>query len=182
MAKEIQVKCCFCDKSFDRNSSEVKRNIKRGRQIFCSRSCHAKNIVKESGSRLGDKLGVIGPNFYRKKDDLSDFNRYYANIKKRCILFGRELEITKQDLKSQWLKQNGICPYTGWELLHPSDGKNKVAKQPRTASVDRINSGLGYTKDNIEFVALIVQYAKNDWDVSVVQELGQAIVAHGKLP
>lgn len=52
---------------------------------------------------------------------------------------------------------------------------NRLPKTPDRASLDRIDSKKGYIKGNIQFVALIVQLAKNDWDEKVIYEFAEAI-------
>ena len=52
---------------------------------------------------------------------------------------------------------------------------NLLKKTPDRASLDRIDSSRGYIKDNIQFVSLIVQYAKNDWEGEVVFEFADAV-------
>ena len=174
MEKMTLVACKNCGKEFERRTAEVKRNIKRGREIFCSRKCHGKYFTERVGNNLGDYLCQIGPNFYRKSDEYSVFGRYLLAIRTRCKQKGWVCEITKYDLKEIWDKQKGLCPYTGWQLIHP--GSKKI---PQNASVDRIDSSKGYAKENIEFVALIAQYAKNDWDSSVVKEFAEAVLNKG---
>jgi len=75
---------------------------------------------------------------------------------------GNAVALSLVDLKEQWDSQGGRCPYTGIELiLRPA--RKRGGKDPYQASVDRIDSSLGYTPGNIEFVALWVNYAKNSW-------------------
>jgi len=71
--------------------------------------------------------------------------------------------VKSSDLRKQWAKQKGICPYTGWHLKLPKTHLQKLSITPDRASIDRIDSTKGYTKDNIEFVSLMMQYAKNVW-------------------
>lgn len=105
----------------------------------------------------------------RSKDEIeiSIFKRYLWIIglarrdkrqsKRRRLL---PCTITVDDLKEQWKKQNGICPYTGWKMIHRS---RKGRKSPIQASIDRIDNSLGYIPGNIQFVALMANYAKNDF-------------------
>lgn len=87
-----------------------------------------------------------------------------------------EFNLTLQDLKDQWDKQNGICPYTGWQMKTAKcQTKEKIKKTPDRASLDRIDSKKGYIKGNIQFVSLISQYAKNDWNGEVIFEFANAV-------
>ena len=71
--------------------------------------------------------------------------------------------MTLESLKTQWDKQNGKCPYTGYTLVFPSEttAYKKRKSNPYTASIDRIDSSIGYEIGNFEFVCLTVNYAKN---------------------
>lgn len=66
---------------------------------------------------------------------------------------GIPVEITLDDLQIQWDKQKGICALSGLSI---GIGMN--------ASVDRINSSLGYTVDNIQFVDKRINKMKMDID------------------
>jgi hypothetical protein len=59
-------------------------------------------------------------------------------------------DLSIEDLADVWEKQGGRCALTGRYLLFP-DVQYRDTKSG-TASVDRIDSILGYTKDNIQFV------------------------------
>lgn len=41
--------------------------------------------------------------------------------------------------------------------------RNRGARVPNQASIDRIDSSLGYVRGNIEFVCLMANMAKNVW-------------------
>ena len=66
-----------------------------------------------------------------------------------------EHAITEEDIQNQLTLQNYKCKYTGVDLCY---GKGKLY-QP---SVDRIDSSLGYTRDNICIVSVAINDAKND--------------------
>jgi len=55
---------------------------------------------------------------------------------------------------------------------------DKIPKTPNRASLDRIDSSKGYVKGNIQFVSLIVQYAKNEWCDFVLMDFAKAMVAN----
>jgi hypothetical protein len=89
----------------------------------------------------------------------SPFRRIFSSLKSRK----KECTISIHDLREQWEKQRGICPYTGWKLVLPANSREKIEKTPNRASLDRIDSSKGYIKGNIQFVALMAQYAKHSW-------------------
>ena len=102
---------------------------------------------------------------YFEKDEFSPFRYYLNNAKRRLkhkLAKNKVLEsnLTLNDIKTQWDKQNGICPYTNKQmsLVNP---KGKAL--PEQASLDRIDSSKGYVQGNVEFVCLAVNYAKNNF-------------------
>lgn len=67
------------------------------------------------------------------------------------------VSITMDDLIIQWTKQNGLCAYTGVPLVLMNRDKTKTES---TASIDRIDSNLGYHKDNIHWVHKQINFMK----------------------
>ena len=80
------------------------------------------------------------------------------NSQKRCNR-GRT-ECGDFDIDTQFIidlseKQNNMCVYSGRVLDWKTNSKNK-------ASIDRINSEKGYTKDNVQIVCQLVNQAKSN--------------------
>jgi hypothetical protein len=67
---------------------------------------------------------------------------------------------TLDDLLEQWINQNNICPYTGVTLIHPIRVKDEGLIY--MASLDRIDSSIGYLKGNIQFISVAANLAKNN--------------------
>ena len=74
-----------------------------------------------------------------------------SDAKKRNILFDLDVDI----LINQYHKQNGTCYYTGRPLIFEIRGREI------SPSVDRKDSQLGYTKNNIVWCSSIVNICKN---------------------
>lgn len=71
---------------------------------------------------------------------------YFNDLKRWAIKRGKEFKITQFDIWEKFLSQGRKCVYSGLELTW-QDGKKGILG---TASVDRVNSKIGYTKDNIQ--------------------------------
>lgn len=168
---KIQLTCEVCGKLFERDAKEVRRNQKKGRKSYCSFQCNG----KANNGHL--PKGVHNENLKRSmNDDFSPFRLHMRNCRKS----GKPVEITLADLKNQWDKQNGVCPYTGWNLRIMGN-TNHEFQLPRThdrASLDRKDSSVGYTKDNIQFVSLMAQFAKNSFDEGVLFGFCESVVKH----
>ena len=80
-------------------------------------------------------------------------------------------EITLEDIQETYEAQNKVCAFSGLPI---SFGKE--------ASVDRIDSSLGYTKDNIQIVHKRLNLMKQDipndefieWCIAVAKNLGDS--------
>lgn len=172
----IKLKCEICDVIFYRSKSEVNRNLKLGRRTFCSRSCCGKATIKNLGSkRVTDHLKKGS-----ERDEYSPFRVFLKSIRSHNSEKSKPIEcsIDLIDLKNQWEKQKGICPYTGWTLVAPETTQTKLLKTPDRASLDRIDSSKGYVQGNIQFVSLIAQYAKNDWHENELFKFSEAVINH----
>jgi hypothetical protein len=161
--------------------------MRLGRKVFCSLHCFGKINAKLHPMKNPNRVPPV-----KTTDALSPFRHYhktlrsrikwYRKIKKgRFILFNkdprRQLMVTVEDLKNQWDKQKGICPYTGILLKIPRSayGWEKIPKNFLRASIDRIDSSKGYTKDNIQFISLMANYAKHEFDDSELIKFCQAV-------
>lgn len=76
----------------------------------------------------------------------------YANALKRKI----SVLITIDDLNTVWNRQQGLCSLSGRALILKKTSNEKGT----TASVDRIDSSKPYTLDNIQWVHIDINLAK----------------------
>lgn len=153
---QITVKCDNpdCGRIFNKDGSEVRRNAKRGSGNYCQQSCSSKISVKKL---LASKNCGKGKNIgYVKTDKYTGLREHYRRAKYRNQTF----DITLDDLLEQWTKQNGLCPYSGIKLIHPIRIKDESLIF--MASLDRIDSNLGYIKGNIQFISAAANLAKNN--------------------
>lgn len=152
---QICVKCDNpdCGRIFYKDGSEVRRNAKRGSGNYCQMSCFSKFSIKKlldhPNYGKGKNVGYV------KTDKYTGLREHYRRAKYRDQI----CEITLDDLLNQWNKQDGICPYTGVKLIHP----NKIKDEGLIymASLDRIDSNVGYIVSNIQFISAAANMAKN---------------------
>lgn len=81
---------------------------------------------------------------------------FFGQIQRSAAVRGMSFRLTPQYLWELFLKQERRCALTGWNLVMP---KHKVKG---TASLDRIDSSKGYTKDNVQWLHKDVNIAKQD--------------------
>jgi hypothetical protein len=173
MSSKVEVKCENCGEVFLRSRGEVNRNTKLNRRVFCSRSCQGSGIFDNipKHKRISRPENLVSNN---RQDEFSPFRWHYNNAKRRH----KDFDLTLEDLKSQWDKQQGVCPYTGWQLkqMPNTNHKHQLPRNPDRASLDRIDSSLGYAVGNIQFISLIAQVAKSDWTEEQLLFFCQSVV------
>jgi hypothetical protein len=76
----------------------------------------------------------------------------------RSKKLNRENDISIKFLKELWETQKGLCALTNLPMQH-SISKGKLFNN---LSIDRIDSSLGYTKNNIQLVCSVVNRMKSD--------------------
>lgn len=169
--KQEMVQCYQCGKDFEKDSSEVKRNLQLGRKMFCSRNCvgnHNTPILLEQQRRINH----LNP--ANRKDEFSKFRKHLRKIKDR----DPNCNITLEDMLEIWNQQEGKCVYSKVEL-QPS--KNKQSNnQIYTLSVDRIDSSKGYIKDNIQFISIAMNHMKNNMTHQETLELIEILKNNNK--
>lgn len=92
--------------------------------------------------------------------------KIYNGIHHNCERRAKKLniEITIEDIHELYKKQNGLCAISKLKMTHITykDTNNKDYSNRMNISIDRIDSNLGYTKDNIQLVGAIINKMKTD--------------------
>jgi len=107
----------------------------------------------------------------------SAFNRTKSPRSYLTYLLGKarrrhECLIDINYLCNLWDKQNGLCAITGWQMtMRLADGVVST-----NASVDRINSEIGYVAGNVQLVCRCVNVAKHDLTMNEFIMLCAAVV------
>lgn len=156
------VNCDLCGKTCSKPVSEIKRNTNLGRKMFCSRACSVK--YGNSLPRNTENRYDISKHAGNSKDEFTGFRYMLRSAKSRY----KDFDLTLQDLKDIWESQNGMCPYTGF-ALELRTYKKKTFNRLKQASLDRIDSSKGYIKDNVEIVALPINYLKSSFSKEETQ-------------
>lgn len=171
--KTIELTCDNCTKTFVKDLREYKRRIKCGKtNFFCSQSC-ANTKNNEKHPRGGDATRLTPGN---RRDEFTPFRWFILRSKQRDKLKSRESDITVEFLKQLWDYQAQTCPLTGWTMILPQDTNGWKEHHPANASIDRIDNAKGYTKDNVRFISIIANYARNQWTDSELFAFCKSVV------
>lgn len=115
------------------------------------------------------------------RDEFSPFRYHLNRARSRSKKRGHEIQISIFDLKKQWDRQKGVCPYTGWHLINPETTTDNFGLHIRRASLDRIDSTRGYEPENIQFIAWIANVGKNEFSEGEFLEFCGAVAKYRDL-
>lgn len=147
----IELVCPKCGKRYWKTLYEFNKNINKNRDNFCSVSCSSNYLTTQNRSEASIMFDFY-LNAIRKRCNIEKTNKYRRSIK---------YDITADDLHEIWKKQDGMCAYTGVKLTLKNRRNINVCNNNFMASVDRIDSSKSYTKDNIQFISITANLAKN---------------------
>lgn len=82
-------------------------------------------------------------------------------------------DLTSEFMVELWNKQEGLCFYSGVKMAEPimGGGRNSLS-----ASIDRIDPKLGYTKNNVVWCTWICNAGKSDLSVQEYLSVCQSVV------
>ena len=109
----------------------------------------------------------------KKKGYLS---QWIANIKNRVKSKGWVCEINAGFIQELFEKQGGKCALTKIPFTFNYTKHKSHQKDPFSPSIDRINPKIGYTKDNVRLVCMIVNLALNEFGDTAFAKMCDAFV------
>uniref|UniRef100_UPI003F8505AF GcrA family cell cycle regulator n=1 Tax=Candidatus Pelagibacter sp. HIMB1517 TaxID=3413341 RepID=UPI003F8505AF len=101
--------------------------------------------------RRTNSIIVDFKNGYRERFWKYKINKIKVNIKQRKSTRDTKVEISWEELESIYIKQRGLCFYSGIELI-PFVGKKTKESRYTQLSVDRIDNAKGYIPGNVRLV------------------------------
>ena len=172
METMITLECLNCSEQFERRLTEHRRDLREGYRVFCSIGCAAiwRN-TRGMTNPSGNPQNLVADNH---RDEYTPF-RYFKRVSKARK---REYDLDLPYLKDLWEGQGGHCPLTGWKLRLPQSTAGFGGAVPDNASLDRIDSNLGYVKGNVRYIALMANWARNSWDDDMLRAFARAVVEH----
>lgn len=174
----MKLVCKNCGVDFELRNAEYNRQVKRGRDkdhFFCKQGCatsfsnrNAKYVLTEARIKHLDSIRDLA----KKAPILSaDDERAFTYCINKCRgrtkernLRGRnhEMDIDTAYLKQLWFDQGGKCALSGIDM-RLKHNTNKIDNHPFLASIDRIDSSIGYVKGNVRFICLMANFALSTW-------------------
>ena len=149
--KFYKVRCKNCGKEFDKLISSMGKS-----KCQCTK--------KDKPAHNSKSLNLIS-------------SIYFESCKSNAKSRGREFSVSKQDLWDQWVKQEEKCVLSGILLTLR---RNYREKNEMTASLDRIDSSRGYSKDNIQWIHKDINKMKSNYPEEYFIKICKLITEHNK--
>lgn len=141
-------------------------------QCTCGNTVHRRAELLQR-INLTNNCGCKPRGNYKGVEDISQtyFGRIKKGAERRKLKF--DDDITTEFLWQLYLKQNKKCVLTGLEII-----PTKSDKIRGTASLDRIDSSKGYTRDNLQWIHKDINLMKMDFDQSQFIEYCKLIASN----
>jgi len=102
------------------------------------------------------------------------------NCKRNAKIRGSECTIDKYVIINLLIQSEFKCNVTGVKLIIKSEEQSKE-RHPWSASIDRIDSSIGYTKENCRITCLAANLAMSTWGEKVLIKMAKSIaLKHSK--
>lgn len=124
---------------------------------LCKCSCGRTKVINSASLKrnLSKTCGFCNRINFKGYEDIS--GTYWKRTKKGAIDRGIHFELSLNDVWNQYLDQDCKCALTGFPIKFV---KNQDKALSQTASIDRKDSKLGYTPDNIQIIHKRLQLMK----------------------
>lgn len=156
---------CKCDCGVTK-SFEGKR-LRRGEVATCGINCpYCKRHKFYNKKYRGD---------YIIPEHIKISRKHWNRIMKNADMRGLEFSISIEDAWELFLKQEGRCALTGLPISTINGYKDHF-KLRNAASLDRIDSSKGYTKDNIQWLHKDINMMKYMFSTEYFVELCECVV------
>jgi len=127
---------------------------------------------------LKRRIGSVNPTFSGSGEIGSSF---WWSVKRHADTRNLIFEISAQDAWDVFVSQKGMCALSGLPLSL-NQGRNPVTKSTmKTASLDRIDSEIGYVKGNIQWVHKDINKMKMNLTEDRFKELCRLVSEHQNL-
>jgi hypothetical protein len=167
-ATMVGIVCERCGKGKEIKLSNYNKKLKEKSKFFCSIRCSSTFWARDKGlyeNTLKNLILEANPEPPKESGNKSKANLFNYYIKICRNRKNKDFGITVEYLEKLWDCQQGRCAVSGIELELPIGTAGfKSARPFFAASLDRIDSNIGYVEGNVQFICLAANYMKHSWD------------------
>lgn len=150
--------------------------------------CGKPTSIRSNNAHLGAKCSLecrreasrVQAAGARKRSPSSLLQALLTQCKFRAKKRGMEFDLTFDWANTKLEEQGGKCAISGVEMI-ASNAPAKSRSHKFTATIDRIDSTKGYTKDNVQLVTYIANICKNAFTMEDVMEFAVNVVRTNSL-
>lgn len=146
------------------DATPITKSVKHGKYIKVACKCGYTKLVRVSTLYRGESKQCLAcrgqqssEKYFRGIGRVSQ--TYFYHVQAGAAARNIPFDVTIQDVWDIFEKQQGKCALSGLDLVFYKNHKNKGEQ---TASLDRIDSSRGYTKDNLQWIHKDINYMKSD--------------------
>jgi hypothetical protein len=155
------------------NNSKVKLKnsySKKAGKIFSSKCGKCENIIFKTKNDIMNNKTLYCSHSCRSKDYKSVYYHYLKDVLKRANKTNKSYDLDESYIKELLeIVQNNKCKISNIEIkIYAQKDKKKLHN---TASLDRIDNSKGYTRGNVQWVCLGINYMKMGYSDSDLHEL-----------
>lgn len=177
MTTYISLTCTNCGKEFKKSKPEYQRRLAKlpgNTNFFCNRNCTASfrnNKRVKDGTFHYPQQPQYGNTYRQKYDPHYTWYIHRITTDRRAHIKAILTESERQEfvivLDDIWDNQEGKCAFTGLELERRVGqfGKTETNNPFLIASLDRIDNAKPYSADNIHWVSVGMNLARNKLSV-----------------
>jgi hypothetical protein len=160
--------CSKCKQLLDLSLFSIDKYQKSGYRTACKK-CSALEFKRYKSENPESYVRRL-VNTKQKRFELKETNPIkvwahtnYHNAKSRAKKLGLEFDLSKK-----WLEENAPthCPLLGIELTY-----NAIKSEFNCASIDKVNSSKGYTRDNCKIISFKANRIKSDASIKELEIL-----------
>lgn len=148
----------------------------------CQCKCGELSCVEVSSLNRGRSRSCRSCAMEKTRDTRLVPAHYWLKLTKHSDKRGHSLLLSHEEAECLLKQQNHKCALTGWQIGF-GRGRKKSGRHSdgeTTASLDRIDSSLNYTKGNVQWVHKDVNRMKQAFSETRLLEMCEAIIAHAK--
>lgn len=147
----------------ERYKTEYKKQWYKDNKVRLS----AEDRIKYLDSRE-NRLIQASERYYNPENVVSNLLR---NAKRRAKEASIDFDLDKDFIDILYNQQGGKCAVTGIDFIFE---KGETFRRPFAPSIDRVDSTIGYIKDNVRLVCTVVNISLNEFGEEVFRKMCEA--------
>lgn len=162
-----KVVCEYCGAEHEKTVSEYNRKMKLGTPFYCNNVCSSKTPKNLAHINRVKSDYDITQHSGNRRDEFSHVKEHLRRAQRRKKW---KCDLTLDHLKELWDNQQGKCALTTLPIKITPVTTAGHCDLRTEASLDRIDSNVGYLIGNVQWVSASINLAKRDMTNEMILE------------